>query len=325
MTPTLLMSRAMPASLSDPVRSPARVGAGAAGRHGGGGTLSPVILGLLGALSAAVCYGAATVLQAVGVRRLADAPPSLGLLARAWAGRLYAVGLALDGLGFAASVLALRSLPLFVVQSAVASGLAVTAVLGVWVLRAGLSGREIVALAVIAAGLLALAASASEGPATRLDGAGPWLVLLGLVPVLVLTGLGLATPRRSAASSGLLAAAAGLGFGGVGIAARVIEVPLPWWHVVGDPLGWALVGYALASLACYGLALERGHVTAVAAVTVGMETVVPAAVGLLWLGDAVRPGFVLVCALGFLATLGGCLVLAGRAEVPAQASTPVRR
>ena len=86
-----------------------------------------VLTGLLGAFAAAVLYGAATVLQAAGVRSLRLVPAGAPLPARLWAGRLYAVGLALDGLGFLASIAALRTLPLFVVQSAIASSVAVTA------------------------------------------------------------------------------------------------------------------------------------------------------------------------------------------------------
>ena len=55
-----------------------------------------MLTGLLGAFAAAVLYGAATVLQAAGVRHLRAVPASAPLAARLWAGRLYAVGLGLD-------------------------------------------------------------------------------------------------------------------------------------------------------------------------------------------------------------------------------------
>jgi hypothetical protein len=53
----------------------------------------------------------------------------------------------------------------------------------------------------------------------------------------------------------------------------------------------------------------------VAAISLAIETVVPAAVGLRWLGDAVRPGFTALAVLGFLATLGGCLALSRSGEL----------
>ena len=69
----------------------------------------------------------------------------------------------------------------------------------------------------------------------------------------------------------------------------------------------------LATVA-YGLALARGRVTTVAALTFATETVVPALLGVLVLGDRVAPGHGPAAALAFVATLGGCIALAGRAE-----------
>ncbi len=186
-----------------------------------------MLTGLLGAFAAAVLYGAATVLQAAGVRSLRLVPTGASLPARLWAGRLYAVGLALDGLGFLASIAALRTLPLFVVQSAIASSVAVTAVLAVLFLGARLERREVVALAVVGLGLLALALSATEEPAVRLGPGARWVVLAGVVPVAAVALVGLA--RRGPRSAVLLAVASGLGFGGVGVASRVLVVPDPWW------------------------------------------------------------------------------------------------
>ena len=103
-----------------------------------------MLLGLLGAFGAAVLYGAGTVLQAAGVRgsagRPAGAPGSTGLRSAG----LYGAGLLLDALGFLASLAALRTLPLFVVQSAIASSVAVTAVLAAVFLGSRLERSDIV-------------------------------------------------------------------------------------------------------------------------------------------------------------------------------------
>jgi len=271
--------------------------------------------GLVSAFAAAVLYGGGTILQAVGVRR-AGAEPLEGWWARVWAGRLYAYGLLLDALGFLASLLALRTLPLFVVESAVASSVAVTAVLAVMVLGVRLSGREVAALVAVGVGLVALAFSAEPGTATPLSSPATWWLLAAVVPVAALGagGLRLVGPRSAVA----LAVTAGLGFGGIGIAARVLVLPSDVWRVVLDPVAWALLAFSAIALTAYGLALQRGSVTTVAAVTFSVETVVPAAIGLLWLGDQVRPGAAPVALLGFLLTLGGSVALAGHAaeEVP---------
>lgn len=269
-------------------------------------------LSLLGAFAAAVLYGAGTVLQAVGLRRAAGADART-LWQRVWAGRLYVVGLVLDGLGFLASVAALRSLPLFVVESAIASSVAVTALLATLFLGTRLARSEVVALAAVALGLVGLAASAQEGPGVTLGQAGTVLLLATLVPVAL---VGLAGARLAPrAGVPLLAVAAGLGFGGTGVAARVLTVSVPWWRETLDPVMWALLGYSALALVAYGLGLQRGSVTSVAAITFTVETVVPAVVGLVWLGDRVRPGLAAVTATSFLLTLGGCLRLAGRAAV----------
>ena len=72
-----------------------------------------MIVGLLAAIGASVGYGVATVLQALGARR------SAGLSAL----RQPAVlgGFALDGLSFLVSLLAFARLPLFLVETVIAS------------------------------------------------------------------------------------------------------------------------------------------------------------------------------------------------------------
>ena len=78
-------------------------------------------LGLLAALAAAVGYGSGSVLQASATRHRS------GL--RVLLQPLYLAGLVLDLLGWLLSLVALRSLPLFAVQSLLAGSLVVTVVL----------------------------------------------------------------------------------------------------------------------------------------------------------------------------------------------------
>jgi drug/metabolite transporter (DMT)-like permease len=197
---------------------------------------------------------------------------------------------------------------LFVVESAIASSVAVTAVLAVLFLGVRLTRTEVGALVAVGVGLVALALSAQEGRAVALSGPASWILLGSVLPV---AALGVVAFRRGGPLSAvLLAVTAGLGFGGVGVAARVVVIPSPVWRVVLDPVSGALVGFAAIALVAYGYALDRGSVTTTAAVTFTVETVVPAAIGLVWLGDAVRPGAGPLAALGFVLTLGGCLLLA---------------
>lgn len=280
-----------------------------------------MLVGLVGAAVAAIAYGAASVLQAIGVQRMAAIAAGAPLRRRLAAGRLYATGLLLDLLGFFASVASLRTLPLYLVESVVASSVAVTAVLAVLVFDVRLRHAEIAGLGVTAIGLVLLAVSAQPGPAHHASAAAGWILLgsVGVVALLLLIGLRDANfPRASL----VLAATAGLGFGLVGISARALAVRHPWWQSAAEPVLWALLAQAALAAIAYAFALHRGKVTTVAAITTVVETVFPAIVGLVFLGDAVRQHLIPVAVIGFLATLAGSLALAGQAEVSAAENEP---
>jgi drug/metabolite transporter (DMT)-like permease len=279
-----------------------------------------MILGLVAAFASAVAFGVASVLQAVGSRRLATAAPGARLLLRLLRSLPYLAGLALDAAGFAASVVALRSLPLFVVESAIASSVGVTALVAVRWLGAHLGRRERIALAGMLAGLVLLAVSAEAEGAVPLPSAGSWLVLGLSVVVSALAVAATRMPRARAV--GVLAAAAGLGFAGTGIATRAVEFPDPLWRMLLDPLLWALALDGLLALTCYAAALQRGAVTVVAAVTLAVETLLPAVVGYAVLGDRARPGLLPTAAAGLLLTLGGAVTLARYSEVETPGVSP---
>jgi len=267
-----------------------------------------VVLGLLSALACAVAYGVATVLQAVGSRRLAAAEGlDLRFVARLVRSVPYLLGLALDGAGFLTSIVALRSLPLFLVQSAIASSVGVTALVAWRWLGTPLHSREAVALAGLGAGLVMLAVAAEPGSAHPLPAWAQWAALFAVLPMAALAAASSRWPANRAA--GVLAALAGLGFGGVGVAARAISVSPPWWHSLASPLAWALAAHGVLGVYCFAAALQRGSAVVVSGVTFGVETVVPALIGLAFLGDAVRPGFGAVAAAGMILTLLAAVAL----------------
>ena len=128
-----------------------------------------MFLALACAFVATVSYGVGTVLQAAGARRVSTSGNlDLRLLARLAHQSSYLVGLALDAVGFLASVVALRTLPLFVVQAAIAGSLGVTALLAPLVFGFGLARADKVAIAVLLAGLTLLGVSARDEAATHL-------------------------------------------------------------------------------------------------------------------------------------------------------------
>ncbi|MBO0841629.1 MAG: hypothetical protein J2O46_00475, partial [Nocardioides sp.] len=104
----------------------------------------------------------------------------------------------------------------------------------------------------------------------------------------------------------------------------VIEHPL--WHTLASPVVWSLVAYGALSLVAFALALQRGSTTTVSAIAFVVETIVPSAVGVLWLGDEVRHGWAWAAYAGVVLTLVGCVALArfGAVEEEAQPEAAAR-
>jgi drug/metabolite transporter (DMT)-like permease len=269
---------------------------------------------LVCALAAAVSYGLGSVLQGAAARR---EPPSERLdgmlLVRLVRELPYLAGLALDLAGFVATVVALQNLPLFMVQPIIAGSVGVTAVVAATVFHTSLHRAERVALVALVVGFALLAASAQPESASALGTAGTWVLAAGVLVVVVAgaTGSRLGRPYDVTA----LAAAAGLSWAGSGVAARVLELSSPWWHVVVDPVALTLAAYGLLGVFLFAAALQRGAVTAVSAVVFTVETVVPAIVGFVFLGDRTRPGLAVVAVAGIAVTVGAAIALASRAEV----------
>jgi len=267
-----------------------------------------MVLGLACALLAALGYGCASVLQSIAARR-ARSGPGLDprLLVRLARSAPYLCGLGLDLAAFAASLVALRTMPLFLVQSAVASSVGVTAVVATSI-GVRLGSREIASLVVLGAGLLLLASSAQPEEGTPLTLGIRWgllstAVLLGAAGVLVARGKG-----RSSAHA--LAVLAGLAFTVVAVTARSLTVPTPLWQLLSDPGLYAILALGSLGMLLFATALQRGSVTSATALTFAVETIFPAGVGLAFLGDTTRPGFALIAAGGFVLTISGTLALA---------------
>ncbi|WP_284435233.1 hypothetical protein [Streptomyces sp. TUS-ST3] len=273
------------------------------------------------ALGASVCFGTATVLQAMAARA-ADTDGgdregtafAVTLFLRAVRQWRYLAGLALDGLGFLLQIAALRSVPIYAVGAALASSLAVTAVVSARLLRVRLSGSEWGAVGVVCAGMALLGiASGTEG-----DQAGPaalkYVMLGTALAVLALALLGGRLPERGRALT--LGLGAGFGFGVVEVAVRLIDSLAPS-ELLANPATYALLVGGAAAFLSLTSALQRGSVTAATAGMVIGETIGPALVGVVWLGDRTREGLAWVAVLGFAVAVAGALALARFGEAPA--------
>ncbi|MER6471373.1 DMT family transporter [Streptomyces collinus] len=266
------------------------------------------------ALAAAVCFGTATVLQAIAAR---DAGTGGGgeaaLLLRALRQWRYLAGLALDGLGFLFQIAALRSLPIYAVSAALASSLAVTAVVAARLLRVRLSRTEWGAVGVVCAGLAMLGLASGPEGGRQGSAALEWAMLATAVCMLVLALLGGRLSGRLRAL--VLGLGAGFGFGVVEVSVRLIDSLRPA-DLVADPAVYALLIGGAAAFILLTSALQRGSVTTATAGMVIGETIGPAAVGVVWLGDRTREGLAWLAVLGFAVAVTGALALARFGEAP---------
>ncbi|MFF3321463.1 hypothetical protein [Streptomyces sp. NPDC002889] len=269
------------------------------------------------ALGSAVCFGTASVLQAIAAR---TAEPGTGsgvdaaLLLRALRQWRYLAGLALDGLGFVLQIVALRSLPIYAVSAALAASLAVTAVVASRLLHVRLSGAEWAAVAVVCVGLAMLGlASGPEGDRPG-SAALRWSMLGTAFAVLAVGALAGRLPGRPRAL--VLGLGAGFGFGVVEVSVRLIDtVALP--EVLTNVALYALLIGGGAAFLLLTSALQRGSVTTATAGLVIGETIGPALVGVLWLGDRTREGLTWLAVTGFAVAVAGALALARFGEPPA--------
>ena len=279
-----------------------------------------MLASLIAALLAALCYGIAAVMQAMAVREASNRLPDdvaggvdPGLIPRMLRQWRFVASLFLDLLGFIAQLVALRRLPLFAVQAMVASNLAVTAVFASLLMGVALSWREWLAVTGVVAGVGLLGSSAGSEGASQ-AGAMFKLALIAAVAGLAVCGLAAARLRNPMRTL-LLGTVAGLGYGVLGIAARVLNGFDPL-TLLRDPAAYAVAAAGIVSFVFYATALEGGSVTVATAAVVLAETVPPALVGVMFLGDTTRPGLEPAALAGFLLAVASAVMLArfGEAE-----------
>lgn len=267
------------------------------------------------AVLAAVAYGVASVFQAVAARAVDQgdegaqgAKVDPRLMVRVFGQWRYVLGTALDLVGFLAQLVALRALPLFVVQAALAASLAVTAVAALGI-GARLHAREWAAVAAVCAGLALLGASAET------EGSAPVGLAFHLGVLIAAVVLGLAGMLAGRAKSPVgLGLAAGLEFALVAVAGRVIDTS-GFGALFADPALYAVAAAGGLGMLFFATSLQRGSVTTATALMVVGETVLPSVIGVVALGDTTRPGFGIPAVAGFVLAVAAALALARFGEV----------
>ncbi|MFE3873867.1 hypothetical protein ACFXPX_05615 [Kitasatospora sp. NPDC059146] len=282
-----------------------------------------MLLGLTTALVATVCFGFGAVFQARGARSAPRADRvRAGLLAALLRSWQFILGTLLDILGFVLSIVALRSLPLFLVQAVTNASLAVTALAAVWLLGARLRRSDAAGIAAVVVGLGLLALGSGKEGQEYAPAAFHW-ALLATTAVMLLATLVLVRREGTPAAAGL-GLLAGVGFGITSLAVRVLDAST-LTAVLTDPAAYALAVGGLGGYLAYALALQRGTVTAATAAGTVAETFGPALVGVVSLGDSARPGFAWCALTGFAVAVGGTFLLSRFGELeggPAELSAP---
>ncbi|WP_431684005.1 hypothetical protein [Kitasatospora sp. KL5] len=274
-----------------------------------------MFIGLVTAVAASACYGTGSVLQAVGARRSAreeaarseggvtlteHGGPSLASTAKAAVTWEFILGTVLDFIGFGLGALAARLLPLFLSQTIISANLVITALLSVKLLGLRLKQLEWVSIGVLCGALVMLAVAAGPEGDHVVDRAVHWW-LLGATAVLIAGGSLLVRRmgRSGAIVAGLLS---GLGFGALGIGVRILDGvdPFDLTALVSDPALYTILIGGIGGMYLHTVALQVGSVNGATAALVVGETVVPGAVGVLWLGDTSRAGLGWLAGLGFV-------------------------
>jgi hypothetical protein len=258
-------------------------------------------------------YGVANLLQSIAAANT-KSHDSLDpkLLMRLVRHRTYVLGLMCQVLGFVLAFLARRDLPLFLVQSSVAAGLGVTAILGVLVLKWRLPKAEVSLLVVLCAGLAGLVISAEPHPSRQLGIGG----VIGLLVVLGAEAAGgfFAAKLKGVPGSVVLGSLAGIAFGAAAVASRPLANIHSFERFITDPLLYLLVAHSVVGQLLLGLAMQRGSTTAAVAAMDAAAAVPAAVVGLLFLGDQISHGKEWLAGFGFLVTLGSVIGLTFFAE-----------
>ena len=264
---------------------------------------------MIAAFACAICNGTAAVLQKISADKEKNVSSlDARLLWRLIQNKPYLVGIVLDFLGWIFTIFAVQYLPLFLVESIVAAGIVVTALIERIFRHQKIRTKSYLAIAVIVVGLILLALASSPEKAEPISNTLRWLIIFA--PILVgLVGYVLARSKnyRGAISVAILS---GVAFGGTSVIGRIFKLSQPVWHTVYSPLIFSLIISGTLGILLFSIALQRAQATIINATMTTSQTLIPAAIGIIFIGDTARNGMWSYVFFGTFLALGGVAFLA---------------
>ncbi|HUD05689.1 MAG TPA: hypothetical protein VMR18_02085 [Candidatus Saccharimonadales bacterium] len=261
------------------------------------------------AFACAACNGIAAVLQKISADKEKNVSSlDMRLLWRLFQKKPYILGVVLDLLGWLFTIFAVQHLPIFLVQAIIASNIVITILVERLFRHKVIKTKSYVAIATILAGLILLGMASSPEKIAPVVSALKWLIVLTPIPVGV-AGYVLVRYKSYISTIGL-AILGGLAFGGTSIVGRVFRFSQPTWHTIYSPLFFALIASGILGMLLFSIALQRAQAAIINASTTASQTLVPALIGIAFLGDRARNGMWYLVFLGTFLALGGVVFLA---------------
>lgn len=261
----------------------------------------------LAGVTGGVFYGAATIFEQIATKqekKISNINPFklLSLFVRGY----YFLGLVLDLLGWLFFLIAVRSLPLFMVQSFMALSIVVSALLDFYWLKHPVYKSEKLAILLVITGVIILSFVGKPGPAINSSELVKLFVIF--VPViLAIFAASFVKRKKSSFTNFVIAAMTGISFGATSIASRIIiisDIKQP----IEILLAISLVLNAVFGMVLLSIALQRDRVNRVNSILLSTEIVWPSLFGILFLGDGVRNGMWLLMYVGLVLVVLGTVV-----------------
>ncbi len=267
------------------------------------------LLPMAAALTCAFCNGTAVVLQKLSADKQHNTHSlDVRFLLRLIKDVPYFFGIVLDISGYALTIYAVRHLPLYLVQSIIAASIVITALLERFYRHQKIRPRAFIAMGLIVTGLCMLALASSPETARPVGSVLKSIIIFAPLPIAFI-GYFVARSKKNSSAVGM-AVLAGLAFGGTSVLGRIFTLSTPFWHTIYSPLTFALVADGVIGILLFSTALQRAQATTVNATMAATQTLIPATVGIVFLGDSARNGLWGLVVVGGLVTLVGVTVLA---------------